>query len=60
MQPARGMEVRRAAAIMMDPNTGEVLAMASNRRYDLNNPYDVWQMDFIRKKMQQIFQKKTG
>lgn len=30
-----------AAAVMMDPNTGEVLAMASNRKYDLNNPYDV-------------------
>lgn len=29
------------AAIMMDPDTGEVLAMASNRHYDLNNPYDV-------------------
>ena len=32
---------KTAAAIMMDPNTGEVLAMASNRVYDLNNPYDV-------------------
>ena len=30
-----------AAAVMMNPNTGEILAMASNRRYDLNNPYDV-------------------
>lgn len=30
-----------AAAIMMDPNSGEVLAMASNRRYNLNKPYDV-------------------
>lgn len=30
-----------AAAIMMDPNTGEVLAMSSNRRYNLNKPYDV-------------------
>lgn len=30
-----------AAAIMMDPNTGEILAMSSNRRYDLNKPYDV-------------------
>ncbi len=29
------------AAIMMDPNSGEVLAMASNRNYDLNKPYDV-------------------
>ena len=32
---------KTAAAIMMDPNTGEVLAMASNRVYDLNKPYDV-------------------
>ena len=32
---------KTAAAIMMDPNTGETLAMASNRVYDLNNPYDV-------------------
>ncbi len=32
---------KTAAAIMMDPNTGEVLAMASNRHYDLNAPYDV-------------------
>ena len=30
-----------AAAIMMDPNNGEILAMASNRKYDLNMPYDV-------------------
>lgn len=32
---------KTAAAIMMDPNSGEILAMASNRTYDLNNPYDV-------------------
>ena len=32
---------KTAAAIMMDPNTGEVLAMASNRKYDLNQPYDL-------------------
>lgn len=30
-----------AAAIMMDPNNGEILAMASNRKYDLNDPYNV-------------------
>lgn len=29
-----------AAALMMDPNTGEILAMSSNRRYDLNDPYN--------------------
>lgn len=32
---------KTTAAIMMDPNTGEILAMASNRHYDLNKPYDV-------------------
>ncbi len=32
---------KTAAAVMMDPDTGEVLAMASNRKYDLNQPYDV-------------------
>lgn len=36
-----GAGSKTAAAIMMDPNTGEILAMASNRTYDLNNPYDV-------------------
>ena len=30
-----------AAAVMMNPNTGEILAMASNRNYNLNCPYDV-------------------
>lgn len=30
-----------AAAIMMNPNNGEIYAMASNRHYDLNQPYDV-------------------
>ena len=32
---------KTAAAIMMDPNTGEILAMAINRKYDLNQPYDL-------------------
>ena len=27
------------AAIVMDPNTGKILAMASNPSFDLNNPY---------------------
>lgn len=36
-----GSGSKTAAAIMMDPNTGEILAMASNRRYNLNKPYDV-------------------
>lgn len=32
---------KTAAAVMLDPNSGEILAMASDRVYDLNNPYDV-------------------
>jgi len=36
-----GAGSKTAAAVMMNPNTGEVLAMASNRRYDLNKPYDL-------------------
>lgn len=30
-----------AAVIVMDPNTAEILAMDTNIRYDLNNPYDL-------------------
>ena len=30
---------------MMDPNTGEVLAMATNRTYSLQNP---WNLDTLR------------
>ena len=30
-----------AAAIVMDPKTGEILAMDTSARYDLNNPYDL-------------------
>lgn len=30
-----------AAVIVMDPNTGEVLAMDSSTRYDLNDPYNL-------------------
>ena len=30
-----------AAVIAMDPNTGEILAMDTSTRYDLNNPYDL-------------------
>lgn len=36
-----GIGSKTAAAIVMDPNSGEVLAMASNRRFDLNNPRDL-------------------
>lgn len=31
---------KNVACVMMDPRNGEILAMASNRRYDLNNPLD--------------------
>ncbi len=30
-----------AAVLVMDPNNGEILAMSSNRRFDLNNPRDL-------------------
>lgn len=32
---------KNTAVMVMDPNTGEVIAMASNKQYDLNNPYDL-------------------
>ncbi len=36
-----GDAAKTVACIMMNPQNGEILAMASNRRYDLNQPYDV-------------------
>ena len=36
-----GGGAKTAACIMMDPRNGEILAMASNRKYDLNQPYDL-------------------
>ena len=36
-----GIGSQTAAVLAMDPNTGEVLAMASNRRFDLNQPKDL-------------------
>lgn len=32
---------KNVAALVMNPNNGEILAMASNVRYDLNNPFDL-------------------
>lgn len=32
---------KNVAAIVMNPNNGEIYAMASNVRYDLNNPFDL-------------------
>lgn len=32
---------KNVAAIVMNPNNGEIYAMASNTRYDLNNPFDL-------------------
>lgn len=32
---------KRAAVIVMNPNTGEILAMACSPGFDLNNPYDL-------------------
>ena len=36
-----GDGAKTVACLMMDPRNGEILAMASNRKYDLNYPYDV-------------------
>lgn len=36
-----GDGAKTAACIVMDPRNGEILAMASNRKYDLNNPLDL-------------------
>lgn len=33
-----GIGSETAAVLVMDPNNGEILAMSSNRRYDLNDP----------------------
>lgn len=36
-----GIGSETAAVLVMNPNNGEILAMSSNRRYDLNNPRDL-------------------
>lgn len=36
-----GDGAKTAACILMDPRNGEILAMASNRKYDLNQPYNL-------------------
>lgn len=36
-----GIGSQTAAVLVMNPNNGEILAMSSNRRYDLNNPRDL-------------------
>ncbi|MBQ7796470.1 MAG: penicillin-binding protein 2 [Lachnospiraceae bacterium] len=36
-----GIGSETAAVLVMDPNSGEILAMSSNRRFDLNNPRDL-------------------
>lgn len=36
-----GGGAKTVACVMMDPRNGEILAMASNRKYDLNQPYDL-------------------
>lgn len=32
---------KNSAVMIMDPNSGEIIAMASDKQYDLNNPYDL-------------------
>lgn len=39
-----GIGSQTAAVLVMDPNNGEVLAMASNRRFDLNDPRNLSSM----------------
>lgn len=39
-----GIGSETAAVLVMDPNNGEILAMSSNRRFDLNNPRDLSMM----------------
>lgn len=41
-------KAKRIAVIIADPNTGEILSMADDRSYDLNNPRDL--SDFFSKK----------
>ena len=36
-----GGGAKTVACVMMDPRNGEILAMASDRKYDLNQPYDL-------------------
>ena len=36
-----GKGARNVGVVVMDPNSGAVLAMATNREYDLNNPNDL-------------------
>ena len=36
-----GKGAKNVGVIAMDPNTGEILGMATNREYDLNNPSDL-------------------
>lgn len=36
-----GKGAQNVGVIAMDPNTGEILGMATNREYDLNNPSDL-------------------
>jgi len=39
-----GIGSQTAAVLVMDPNNGEILAMASNRRFDLNDPRNLSSM----------------
>lgn len=39
-----GIGSKTAAVLVMNPNNGEILAMASNRRYDLNDPRNLGAM----------------
>lgn len=47
--------VEGAVAICMDVNTGEILGMAVENSYDLNNPYEITNPDYLK-----ILQKLSG
>ncbi len=42
-ESANGKGSKTTAVIVADPNSGEILAMATNHSYDLNNPQDLSQ-----------------
>lgn len=40
-EETKGRASKNTAVIVADPNTGEILGMATDRSYDLNNPYNL-------------------
>lgn len=40
-EESNGKGAKNVAVLVMNPNNGEILSMASNSEFDLNNPYDL-------------------